>query len=193
MRLRHLSILFAAMALSACGGAQDAAPSTEAEASQQTPAADIAVEGPERRILAFGDSLFAGYGLEENEGYPEQLEDALRKDGINAATAAFSSATLAQTPRIRSTSLKRGVCVQPSTGWTVHTAHTAPPPPLVPSKERCAGLTLHTRHTSLCSFARSSVLRLVQPAFSPRRARHMDGLLKSSVRQLRWVGRCVCA
>ena len=84
MRLRHLSILFAAMALSACGGAQDAAPSTEAEASQQTPAADIAVEGPERRILAFGDSLFAGYGLEENEGYPEQLEDALRKDGINA-------------------------------------------------------------------------------------------------------------
>ena len=75
MRLRHLSILFAAMALSACGGAQDAAPSTEAEASQQTPTADIAVEGPERRILAFGDSLFAGYGLEENEGYPEQLED----------------------------------------------------------------------------------------------------------------------
>ncbi|HCB77299.1 MAG TPA: arylesterase, partial [Erythrobacter sp.] len=44
----------------------------------------MAVEGPERRILAFGDSLFAGYGLEENEGYPEQLEDALRKDGINA-------------------------------------------------------------------------------------------------------------
>ncbi|MEX0342050.1 MAG: arylesterase, partial [Erythrobacter sp.] len=39
---------------------------------------------PERRILAFGDSLFAGYGLEEQQGYPEQLEDALRERGTNA-------------------------------------------------------------------------------------------------------------
>ena len=48
------------------------------------PATDVVVEGPERRILAFGDSLFAGYGLEEQQGYPEQLEAGLRERGINA-------------------------------------------------------------------------------------------------------------
>jgi acyl-CoA thioesterase-1 len=42
------------------------------------------VSGPERRILAFGDSLFAGYGVGEAEGYPEQLEAALRAEGIDA-------------------------------------------------------------------------------------------------------------
>ncbi|ODS59340.1 MAG: arylesterase [Erythrobacter sp. SCN 68-10] len=41
--------------------------------------------GPERRILAFGDSLFVGYGLGEGEGYPERLQAALRARGINAA------------------------------------------------------------------------------------------------------------
>jgi acyl-CoA thioesterase-1 len=42
------------------------------------------VTGPERRILAFGDSLFAGYGLEEGQGYPDVLQGALRRQGINA-------------------------------------------------------------------------------------------------------------
>jgi acyl-CoA thioesterase-1 len=42
------------------------------------------VTGPERRILAFGDSLFAGYGLEEGQSYPARLEAALRERGINA-------------------------------------------------------------------------------------------------------------
>ncbi|KEO93137.1 hypothetical protein EH32_13005 [Erythrobacter litoralis] len=40
--------------------------------------------GPERNILAFGDSLFAGYGLEEGESYPARLEMALRAKGVNA-------------------------------------------------------------------------------------------------------------
>jgi acyl-CoA thioesterase-1 len=43
--------------------------------------------GPERRILAFGDSLFAGYGLQDGEGYPERMETALRARGINARIA----------------------------------------------------------------------------------------------------------
>ena len=42
------------------------------------------VMGPERTILAFGDSLFAGYRLEEDEGYPERLEAVLRGRGVNA-------------------------------------------------------------------------------------------------------------
>lgn len=42
------------------------------------------IAGPERRILAFGDSLFAGYGVGEANSYPAQLEEALRAEGINA-------------------------------------------------------------------------------------------------------------
>ncbi|HET9629426.1 MAG TPA: arylesterase [Novosphingobium sp.] len=50
------------------------------------PSADAQpVMGPERRILAVGDSLLAGYGLASvNEAYPARLEAALRARGINA-------------------------------------------------------------------------------------------------------------
>ena len=50
-------------------------------------AAEAEVSGEERRILAFGDSLFAGYGLATDEGYPEKLEAALRARGLNARVA----------------------------------------------------------------------------------------------------------
>ena len=40
--------------------------------------------GPERVILAFGDSLFAGYNLEQHQGYPEVLQAVLRTRGVNA-------------------------------------------------------------------------------------------------------------
>lgn len=55
------------------------------------------MEGPERVILAFGDSLFAGYNLAEHQGYPEVLEDVLRERGINARVidAAVSGNTTA--------------------------------------------------------------------------------------------------
>lgn len=84
MRIRHLSITVIGLSLAACGGgAEDAV--VPAEAQEQTvAAAEQEVAGPERRILAFGDSLFAGYGLEEQQGYPEQLEDTLRARGTNA-------------------------------------------------------------------------------------------------------------
>lgn len=35
-------------------------------------------------IVAFGDSLSAGYGLEDDDSFPVQLERALRADGVNA-------------------------------------------------------------------------------------------------------------
>lgn len=44
----------------------------------------IPIMGEEVRILAFGDSLFAGYNLPEADGYPEKLEAALRSRGTNA-------------------------------------------------------------------------------------------------------------
>ncbi len=40
--------------------------------------------GPERAILGFGDSLMAGYNLEEAQGYPERLEAVMRARGVNA-------------------------------------------------------------------------------------------------------------
>ncbi|KQM20351.1 GDSL family lipase [Sphingomonas sp. Leaf24] len=42
------------------------------------------VAGPERLVLAFGDSLYAGYGLARGDSLPDDLQDALRADGINA-------------------------------------------------------------------------------------------------------------
>ncbi|HAU21274.1 MAG TPA: arylesterase [Erythrobacter sp.] len=40
--------------------------------------------GPTRKILAFGDSLFAGYGVGKENSYPAKLQSALRARGINA-------------------------------------------------------------------------------------------------------------
>jgi len=42
---------------------------------------DAAAKAPE--ILAFGDSLTAGYGLPANEAFPARLETRLRQDGVN--------------------------------------------------------------------------------------------------------------
>jgi acyl-CoA thioesterase-1 len=71
----------ALLLLAACGKSAPppAPPSESAEAPPQIP-----VMGAERRILAFGDSLFAGYGLPSDKGYPARLEAALRARGINA-------------------------------------------------------------------------------------------------------------
>ena len=74
-------LVMAAMLLAGCG---EEAPAPEAS-REQAPAAQAAeVSGPQRHILAFGDSLFAGYGLEQGESYPDKLEAALRARGINA-------------------------------------------------------------------------------------------------------------
>lgn len=84
MRLRHLSMSVIALALVACDSEVDDIATLDRPQAEQTPRADVAVEGPERRILAFGDSLFAGYGVGRESSYPALLEDALRTQGINA-------------------------------------------------------------------------------------------------------------
>ena len=68
--------------LAACGAEPAPVPEPSASISPDDPLPSIT--GPERRILAFGDSLFAGYGLKEGESYPARLEIALRARGINA-------------------------------------------------------------------------------------------------------------
>jgi acyl-CoA thioesterase-1 len=81
-------MLALALALAACSGEADEAtraPEAAASADAELPA--IPVMGPERRILAFGDSLFAGYGLDPSQSYPARLEAALRAKGVNAKIA----------------------------------------------------------------------------------------------------------
>lgn len=82
-----------ALALTACGE-NTGADQSEAEAELEEP---LPVMGPERTVLAFGDSLFAGYQLKTEEGYPERLENALRAQGVNARVidAAVSGDTTA--------------------------------------------------------------------------------------------------
>ena len=75
----------AALALAGCGdAAEDAAPAAEIAEDGAPALPAIPVMGPERRIIAFGDSLFAGYNLDPRDAYPEKLENALRAKGINA-------------------------------------------------------------------------------------------------------------
>ena len=77
--------VLALAALAACDQGTPPAPEQTRSAIEAPPA--IPVMGPERRILAFGDSLLAGYGLNDGEGYPERLEQALRARGVNARIA----------------------------------------------------------------------------------------------------------
>jgi len=75
--------------LAACS--KPAAPVGEGEALAPPTVATtdpLPVMGPERRILAVGDSLFAGYGLATPaDSYPARLEMALRARGVNARIA----------------------------------------------------------------------------------------------------------
>jgi acyl-CoA thioesterase I len=81
MKLRSLSIVPALMVLAACGsGAPPASPAGEAgQIADEQP-----VMGPERHVLAFGNSLFAGYNVAQEDSYPAKLQAALRARGINA-------------------------------------------------------------------------------------------------------------
>lgn len=76
-----------ALLLAGCGdeAASDAARTPEVAEDGAAALPAIPVMGPERRIIAFGDSLFAGYGLDPAQSYPARLEAALRTMGINAA------------------------------------------------------------------------------------------------------------
>lgn len=89
--MRRYALLLACLALTACGHA----PRPEGEGSEAPEAVMVAPDAAPARpkapvpadapvILAFGDSLYAGYRLDPGDSYPAQLEAALNRDGVPA-------------------------------------------------------------------------------------------------------------
>lgn len=80
------ALLQAALSLSACGSAEAPAPAAtdNAAAPAPAPAASAPVSGPKRLVLAFGDSLYAGYGLKRGESLPDAVQARLRAQGTDA-------------------------------------------------------------------------------------------------------------
>ena len=81
--MRRWMVIGALGLLSACGGKAPEAPAGQASAAASA-VPSVAPQGPVVRIVALGDSLFAGYGLRPEQAYPVRLEAALRARGINA-------------------------------------------------------------------------------------------------------------
>ena len=78
MPVSRLSITMLALALAGCEQAPEKLPERPVDRPTEQ-----GVAGPEQRILAFGDSLFAGLGVGMENSYPAQLENALRAGGRN--------------------------------------------------------------------------------------------------------------
>ena len=97
MRLARWSIALLLPILAACSQADSVAEPAQTSTPSVTAPERKEVAGPERHILAFGDSLFAGYGVGPTNSYPTKLEYALRERGINAivTNAAVSGETSA--------------------------------------------------------------------------------------------------
>ncbi len=66
--------------------------------SAMSSAGPAAAQEREFHVLAFGDSLTAGYGLPRGQGFAPQLEDTLRRNGIRARVtdAGVSGNTVSQ-------------------------------------------------------------------------------------------------
>jgi len=84
-KMRRYSIAGLAIPLFLLPGcsAQPSAP-TAPDTAQARPSETPRPQGDERLVLAFGDSLYAGYGLGEGQSLPDRLEERLRGAGINA-------------------------------------------------------------------------------------------------------------
>src|SRR5256885_10409517 len=71
-------ILLVSSGLSSCKGE---APKEAAQAARQAPAAPTVPQKSLPKIIAFGDSLTEGYGLDPAESYPSLLEKKLSDNG----------------------------------------------------------------------------------------------------------------
>ena len=73
-------LTFAAAASSGCRSSQT---TTGSDERFSRPLATPSLENDRRKIVAFGDSLTAGFGLTEKESYPYLLQEMLRADGFD--------------------------------------------------------------------------------------------------------------
>ena len=79
---RYVSLLLAVQFVAACS--QDAAPVPPQRAETRQATAKIAEMADEQLVLAFGDSLYAGYGLDQGQSFPAVLERQLEGQGVPA-------------------------------------------------------------------------------------------------------------
>lgn len=84
--MRGFALIAVVALLAACDNTPAEVPAPQPSKAADAPP-DVPVMGQERRILALGDSLLTGYGLENGQSYPAMLEAALRARGVNARIA----------------------------------------------------------------------------------------------------------
>jgi len=80
---RYVSLLLPLQLAGACSPQPEAPPVEQANASVEA-RAERPPEAQERLVLALGDSLYAGYGVAQNESFPAVLERELEERGIPA-------------------------------------------------------------------------------------------------------------
>jgi acyl-CoA thioesterase-1 len=80
MRYAAGAALLQPLALIACDRAPPAPAASPTTAVKEAPRPG----GPERLVLAFGDSLYAGYGLDRGQSLPDAVQARLRAAGVNA-------------------------------------------------------------------------------------------------------------
>lgn len=83
-RACYASALVAVHLLIAGCSSEQSQPKNRTVATEAAPAPTAPPQAEGKLILAFGDSLYAGYGLAPNESFPAQLEKGLRERGIAA-------------------------------------------------------------------------------------------------------------
>ena len=80
---RYVSLLLSVQLAAACSQQPAAPAARQADAANSVIAAQPQLKS-ERLVLALGDSLYAGYGLEQRQSFPAMLEQELEERGIAA-------------------------------------------------------------------------------------------------------------
>ena len=80
----YAGALLLVQGLAACSGKNDAAEPAERRQSAPDANASAAPAADGKLIVAFGDSLYAGYGVTPQQSFPARLERALNAQGVPA-------------------------------------------------------------------------------------------------------------